>query len=76
MRVASVREFKASFSRFVRDSEEILILSRGRPVGVFKPIRNKDLVVEIKKQLGLSLVALGEGPRGRISEQHDEVLYE
>jgi antitoxin (DNA-binding transcriptional repressor) of toxin-antitoxin stability system len=74
MRVLSVREFKASFNRFVRDGEEILILSRGKPVGWFKPLRGKDLR-ETKKKLGLALVGLGEGPRGRISERHDEVLY-
>lgn len=75
MKVLSVREFKASFSRFVQDGEEVLIVSRGKPVGWFKPLQGKALL-ETKKKLGLGLIGLGEDPRGRISERHDEILYE
>ncbi len=74
MEMVSVREFKASFSRFVQRGQEVLITSRGKPVGWFKPLKSRD-VVQAKKALALRLVGLGEGSKGRTSERHDEVLY-
>lgn len=74
MRVVSVRQFKALLSEFIRDGEELLITSRGRPVGWFKPLTPEELK-RAKKELGLRLVGLGTGTPENISERHDEVLY-
>lgn len=75
MKILSVREFKASFSRFLKDEEEILITSRGKLVGWFRPLKPQD-IVQAKKKLALRLIGLGEGAKGRVSERHDEVIYE
>jgi antitoxin (DNA-binding transcriptional repressor) of toxin-antitoxin stability system len=69
-----VRQFKKEFSRLLDNDEEIYITSRGEPVAVFTPLlgKRKDLVrIRIAKQL----IGLGKSQRGRVSEDHDEVLY-
>lgn len=75
MKILGIRQFKASLSELISNGEKILITSRGRPVGWFLPLTAKELK-QVKKELGMRLVGLGEGAPDRISERHDEVLYE
>ncbi|MCI2431815.1 type II toxin-antitoxin system Phd/YefM family antitoxin [Candidatus Acetothermia bacterium] len=75
MKVLGVREFKASLGDLIQNGEAILITSRGRPVGWFKPLKSEDLK-QVQKEFGLRLVGLGDGTRGKVSEHHDQVLYE
>lgn len=74
VRVLGVRQFKSRFSHLLNDDEEIYITSRGEPVAVFIPLLGKKRE-KIRKDIARQLVGLGKGKRGKVSEDHDEVLY-
>lgn len=74
VRVLGVREFKSKFSRLLNDDEEIYITSRGEPVAVFIPLLGKRRE-QVRKNIARQLIGLGKGKRGKVSEDHDEVLY-
>lgn len=74
VRVLGVRQFKSRFSHLLNDDEEIYITSRGEPVAVFIPLLGKKRE-KIRKDIARQLIGLGKGKRGKVSEDHDEVLY-
>ena len=74
VRVIGVREFKRRFSRLLDDDEEIYVTSRGEPVAVFIPLLGKRRE-QVRKEIARQLIGLGKGKRGKLSEDHDEVLH-
>ena len=74
VRSMGVREFKSRFSRLLDDDEEIYITSRGKPVAVFTPLLGKRRE-ELRKSIASELIGLGKARPGKVSEDHDEVLY-
>lgn len=74
MKVLSVKEFKALFGKVSKEKEDILITSRGKPLGVYHPLTEKDLKKD-RKEIAYKLVGIGKSPRNRTSEEHDEELY-
>lgn len=75
MKVLSVRDFKAHFGKIAKEKEDVLITQRGKPLGLYQPIEKANLKKK-KIEIGRRLIALGEGGKDRISEEHDEVIYE
>lgn len=75
MKVLDTRHFKASFSNITKEKEEVVITKRGKPVGIFQPITDRSLR-EKRISIAMKLISLGKGRKGRVSEEHDRVLYE
>lgn len=75
MKVLSTRHFKTSFSSIAKEKEEVVVTQRGKPVGIFQPITEERLK-EKRISIALRLISLGKGGKGKISEEHDRVLYE
>ena len=77
MKAVSVREFKASFHSIVKKKKEIVVTRRGKPIGIFRPLEDKDKsLIKERTEIGKKLIGLGESKGGRISEEHDKVIYE
>ncbi len=74
MKVLSVKEFKALFGKVSKEKEDILITSRGRPLGIYHPLNERDLRKD-RKEIARKLIGIGKGPHNRTSEEHDEELY-
>ena len=74
MEVYSIREFKSSFKRIVLEKEKVLVTRRGKPIGIFSPVAEEDLK-KARKMIAHTLVGLGKGEKGKVSEEHDEVIY-
>lgn len=75
MKVMSTRKFKANFSAISKKKEEVMVTQRGKPLGVFKPVTEEELK-EKRISIALRLLSMGKGGKGRVSEQHDKVIYE
>jgi len=82
MKAVSVREFKANFNSIVKGKKEVIVTRRGTPIGIFRPIKDKDeVLMKERMEIGKKLIGLGEGigDKGigdRVSEEHDKVIYE
>jgi antitoxin (DNA-binding transcriptional repressor) of toxin-antitoxin stability system len=77
MKAVSVREFKASFNSIVKKKKEIIVTRRGKPIGIFRPIEDKDeILIKERTEVGKKLIGLGDSVGGRVSEEHDDVIYE
>jgi len=74
MKVLSVKEFKALFGKVSKEKEDVLVTSRGTPLGIYHPLTEKDLKKN-QKVIARKLVGIGKTPRNRTSEKHDEKLY-
>jgi len=51
MKMASVREFRDQATKFLKDSEPIMVTRRGKIVGFFLPASGESIPLEIKKDL-------------------------
>mgnify|MGYP003877294765 CR=1 FL=1 len=74
MRTLSVREFKGLIGRLIKQGEEVVVTFRGKPVARFCPLSEDELEKE-RERLGMELVGIGQSEGGRVSEEHDAVLY-
>ncbi len=77
MKAVSVREFKANFNSIVKEKKEVVVTRRGIPIGIFRPIKGKDeIFIKERTKIGKKLIGLGKGTGGRVSQEHDKVIYE
>ncbi len=74
MKSVSVREFKAKFNKIVLEKQEVIVVRRKTPIGIFRPIDEKTLS-EQREQVGKLLIGLGESSDNNVSEKHDKVIY-
>lgn len=74
MKSVSVREFKAEFNKIVLEKQEVIVVRRKTPIGIFRPIDEK-ILSEQREQVGKLLIGLGETSDNKVSEKHDEVIY-
>ena len=51
MKMASVREFRDQATKFLKDSEPIMVTRRGKIVGFFLPASGESISLDIKKDL-------------------------
>jgi len=66
MRTATVREFRDQATKFLKETEPILVTRRGRVTGFYLPATGTSLPLEIKKDLFYALTrAIRRRMKGR-----------
>lgn len=73
MEIASIREFKARASEFIRLRKPVLVLRGGRPAGVFVPWEDIEAEDEVRRAALRALAEKIAGERARKGIKEEEV---